>query len=60
MKKISLILSLLFIISYSNDLIAQKKIRNLKVYVVSDFNPKSSITVEGLSNDTEGVANRLY
>lgn len=59
MKKISLILSLLFSIIYSSDLIAQKKIRNLKVYVSSDFNPKSSITVEGLSNDAEGVGNTL-
>jgi len=59
MKNILLILTLLFVIGDSNSLYAQKKIRNLKVFISPDFNTKVSITVEGLSNDAEGVGNTL-
>lgn len=59
MKNFLFILLLPLFILYSNDLIGQKKIKNLKVYIAPDFNSKSSITVEGLTNDDEGVGNTL-
>lgn len=59
MKKLLIPLTLFFSICSLSNLYAQKKVRNLKVFVSPDFNPKASITVEGSSNDAEGVGNAL-
>jgi hypothetical protein len=60
MKKTTLLISALFLcLLNTNCLFAQKKVKNLKVFVSPDFNSKASITVEGLSNDAEGVSNSL-
>ena len=59
MKKIYLIITLIITVCITSNTNGQKKIRNLKIYLTPEFNPNSSITVEGLTNDNAGVANYL-
>jgi hypothetical protein len=60
MKKLTFLsILILLVLGFSSTTYSQKKIRNLKVFVTPDFNSKSSITVEGLTNDNEGVSNSL-